>query len=487
VKVVSLAILEIRKFGDPVLRKASRPVPRVNNAVRKILDDMLETMRNASGAGLAAPQVGISKRIVIVDIGEGPLFLVNPEIVSVSEETQIGVEGCLSFPGYIGEVERPLKITVKALDRDGHDVWVDAEGYLARACCHEIDHLDGVLYTDRATTISEVKKEPDEPEGEEAKEREITAVFMGSPEFAVPSLDELVTSGVKVELVVTQPDRPFGRKQEIRPTPVKARAMELGIPVLTCERVGDPGVVRKIREIAPDFVIVAAFGQKLPEEVLSAPKIACLNVHPSLLPKYRGGNPVQRAIMNGDTATGVSIMYMSEKVDAGDIVLRREVPIGPNETFGTLERRLASLGAHVLVEAVRLLASGSVARIPQDEPEATIARHLSKGEEVIDWRRPAAEVHNLVRGLSPKPGAVTYLDGQRIKIWRTRLPLELHEGSHTAGSIIGVEGESALVQCGDVPIAVLEVQPEGRSSMSAQAFLMGLRSRNRVFGGRVET
>lgn len=483
-----MAIHEIRRFGDPVLRKVSRPVPRVNNAVREILDDMLETMRNAAGAGLAAPQIGISKRLVVLDIGEGPVFLVNPEIVSRSDETQTGVEGCLSLPGYIGEVERPLRVSVRALDRDGHSVWIDSEGYLARVLCHEIDHLDGILYTDRASTISEVKKgEAEESQDEEGEGREVRAVFMGSPEFAVPSLDELVSAGVKVELVVTQPDRPFGRKQEIRSTPVKARATELGIPVLSCERVSDPDVVKKILDVKPDFVIVVAFGQKLPKEILSVPEMGCLNLHPSLLPKYRGGNPIQRAVMNGDEVTGVSIIHMSERMDAGDIALQREVAIGPNETFGTLERRLASLGAHALVEVVYLMTLGKTPRTPQDESRVIFAPHLSKGEEVIDWTRPALQIHNLVRGLSPRPGAVTYMDGKRIKIWQTRVHSGPSKGSYAPGAIIGVEGESILVQCGDSPIAVTEVQPEGRSIMSAAAFLIGLRSETRAFGGRVET
>jgi len=483
-----LAIHEIRKFGDPVLRKIAKPVPRVNNAVRRILDDMLETMRNASGAGLAAPQIGISKRLVVVDVGEGPIFLVNPEIVSRSEETQTGVEGCLSLPGYVGEVERPLRVSVKALDRDGHTIWIDGEGFLARALCHEIDHLDGILYTDRATTISEIKKDEEE-ESQEGVEgaREIRAVFMGSPDFAVPSLDELVSAGVKVELVVTQPDRPFGRKRELRPTPVKARAIEMGIPVFACERVSDPEVIRQIVDLKPDFVIVVAFGQKLPTEILSAPSIGCLNLHPSLLPKYRGGNPIQRAVMNGDEVTGVSIIHMSERMDAGDIALQREVAIGPNETFGTLEKRLASIGAHALVEVVCLMAVGKASRTPQDESKISYAPHLRPGEDIIDWEKPASCVHNLVRGLSPRPGAVTYLDGRRIKIWQTCIYSGPSRGSHAPGSIIGVEGESMLVQCGDGPIAVLEVQPEGRTVMSAAAFLMGLRSNTRAFSGRVET
>jgi methionyl-tRNA formyltransferase len=473
-----LANLEIRQFGDPVLRKKCKAVPRVNNSIRKTLDDMLETMRAASGAGLAAPQVGISKRMVVVDIGEGPYFLVNPEVVSASEETQTGIEGCLSWPGYVGEVERPLRVTVKALDRDDHDVWIEGEGYLARALLHEIDHLDGVLYVDRATTISEVKKEPEEQtDGESGAEAlspsPLKAVFMGSPEFAVPSLDELVNAGVKVELVVTQPDRPFGRKRELRATPVKERAIELDLPVLTCEDVGDPGVVAKIREIAPDFVVVAAFGQKLPTAVLDAPALACLNVHPSLLPKYRGGNPIQRAIMNGDKATGVTIIHLSEKMDAGDIVLQKTVEIGPNETFGTLLKRLASLGAHALIQACCLVAAGSDRRTPQDEALATTARHLRRGEEIIDWSKSRESVHNLVRALSPRPGAVTFVDKERIKIWETRIPPVSTAHSARYGSIIGIEGDHALVQCGDGPLAVLLVQPEGRKPMSAKAFLIG--------------
>lgn len=475
-----MAVLEIRTLEDPVLRKKAKAVPRVNNAVRKILDDMLDTMRAVKGAGLAAPQIGFSKRMVVVDVGEGPFFLVNPEITSQSAESELKWEGCLSWPGYVGEVSRPLHVSVKALDRDGHDIWIEGGGFLARALCHEIDHLDGILFTDRAETISEVSKE-ESGEVVAEQEREVTAVFMGSPEFAVPSLDELVQAGVKVRLAITQPDRPAGRRQALKATAVKERALSLGVPVLACGSVGAPDVVTAVRDQRPDFIVVAAFGQRLPREVLEIPTVACLNVHPSLLPLYRGGNPVQRAVLNGDKVTGVTIIYMSERMDAGDIVLQKAVDIGPDETYGTLESRLASLGAHALVEAVSLLRAGSAGRTVQDEARATSAHHLRRGEDIIKWARPAEEVHNLVRGLSPRPGAVTWFNGERIKVWETRLLAGRTSGT-MPGALLALDGDAALVSTGRGAIGVVEVQPEGKNPMTARAFLAGRREAAGLFG-----
>lgn len=476
-----MAVLEIRTFDDPVLRKKARKVPRVNSAVRKTLDDMLETMRVASGAGLAAPQVGVSKRIVVVDVGEGPYFLVNPQIVSRSDEGEVKWEGCLSWPGYIGEVERSLRVTVKALDRDGHDMWVEGEGFLARALAHEIDHLDGVMFVDRAGTITEVPKEETAEVAAEEPKR-VTAVFMGSPEFAVPSLDELLQAGIKVPLVVTQPDKPSGRKQAPRPTPVKERAERLGIPVLACDTLKSPEAIEAVRRAKPDFIVVAAFGQKLPREILEAPALGCFNLHPSLLPLYRGGNPVRRAIMNGDAVTGVSIIYMSERVDAGDIAVQKPVEIGQDETCGTLETRLASLGAHALVEAIGLVRSGSAPRTPQDESSATRAPHLGPGEDIIEWGRTAGEIHNLVRALSPRPGAVTWFGGERIKVWETRLLPGGTAGDGPVGSLLGLDGDMALAAAGDGPLGVVQVQPEGKKPMTARAFFAGRRGVGGFFG-----
>ena len=480
--MIFLAQLEIRTFDDPVLRKKAKPVPRVSKSVKKTLDDMLDSMHKASGIDLAAPQIGIPKRLVVIDVGEGPYFLVNPEIVYESEETEVDWEGCLSWPGFIGEVERPVRVLVKALDRDGRTTWVEGEGILARALCHEIDHLDGIMFVDRAITIAEIV--PEELE-EELEQMDLTCVFMGSPEFSLPSLEALIEAGIKVPLVITQPDRPYGRKKVLKATPVKERATELGIQVLTPDGSWPPEVISAIREVEPDFIVVAAFGQKLPEEVLDIPKYGCLNVHPSLLPKYRGGNPIQRQIMAGETESGVSIMYMDPNVDAGDICLQKSLTIGPNETLGSLEKRLSVLGAQALLEAIASIYSGNSSRTPQDEKAKTVAFHLKPGEEIIDWTRSAQEIHNLVRALSPAPGAVTSFGDERIKIWETELVDSNFQGDFDnciPGTIVGTCDSKVLVCCGDGVLAVTQVQPAGKNRMSAKAFLAGRQKGPNKFG-----
>jgi len=484
-KVMQLAILEVRTFDDPVLRKKARQVLRVNNAVRKILDDMLDTMRDANGVGLAAPQVGVSKRLIVVDVGEGPYFLVNPEVVSVSSETEIKWEGCLSWPGYIGEVERPVRVSVKGKDRDGHDIWVEGEGLLARALLHEIDHLNGVLFIDRAKTIAEVPREDTVEVAFEA-EPQISCVFMGSPEFAVPSLEELFNSNIEIPLVITQPDRPYGRRQILKPTPVKERAVRLGLEVMTPKTLRSPDVIEKIKSISPDFITVVAYGQKLPSEILKIPKYACLNVHPSLLPKYRGGNPIQRQLMSGEKITGVTVIYMNKKMDAGDICVQKSVDVGPNETYGTLEKRLSVIGARALLEAMYLVYSGSAKRLAQDESKVTYAPHLKPGEELINWCLSATDIHNLVRALSPAPGAVTRYGDERIKVWETRL-IESGDDSTSRqtlqpGTILGIEKDMIRVQCGKGVIGICEVQPAGKRRMSAKAFLAGRQRGTTKFG-----
>ncbi|HHX09905.1 MAG TPA: methionyl-tRNA formyltransferase [Firmicutes bacterium] len=479
---VLLSGFEIHTFDAPVLRKKAKPVRRVNNKVREQLDAMLEAMRAASGVGLAAPQVGISKRMVVIDVGEGPHFLINPEIVSQSAETETKWEGCLSWPGYLGEVERPVKVCVKALNRDGHEIWVEGEGLLARALCHELDHLDGVLFIDRAKSIVEVE---DDFTGPDEALSGLKCIFMGSPEFALPSLDGLVQAGADVGLVVTQPDRPYGRKKILTPTPVKQRALELGLEVFTPENISSPEAIERLRLVEPDFIAVAAYGQRIPAQVLELPKYACLNVHPSLLPKYRGGNPIQRQIMAGEQKSGVTIIYMSERMDAGDVCVQKTVDVDPNETYGTLERHLSVTGADALIEAIALVYTGAAARTPQDEGESTYAPHLKPGEEIIDWQAPAEHIHNLVRALSPVPGAVTLFGTERTKIWRTQLlPSESYAFSDDTapGTILKIDDTMAVVRCGQGVIGVLEVQPAGKTTMIARAFLVGRQDRSNKFG-----
>jgi methionyl-tRNA formyltransferase len=252
--------------------------------------------------------------------------------------------------------------------------------------------------------------------------------------------------------------------------------------VLACDDITSPEAVKAVRALRPDYIVVAAFGQKLPAEILTAPRKACLNVHPSLLPLYRGGNPVQRAVMNGDKLTGVSIIYMSDEVDVGDISVQKSVEIGPDETYGTLESRLASLGAHALVEAIGMIQAGSAGRTAQDESRVTRAGRLRPGEDVIDWSSPALRIHNLVRGLSPRPGAVTWFGEERIKVWETRLlPGETAPGARP-GSVVRLDGDVAVVAAGDGVVGVLDVQPEGKKPMTAKAFLAGRPGAGSFFG-----
>ncbi len=477
-----MAVLDICKFDSPVLREKAQPVRKVNNKVRKQLNDMLDTMRSASGVGLAAPQIGISRRMVVIDVGDGPYFLINPEFVFQSVETETKWEGCLSWPGYVGEVERPLRVSVKALDADGRDVWVEGEGLLARALCHELDHLDGILFVDRAISIMEA--EPDYVDGDKDLSS-LNCVFMGSPLFAVPALNQLVDSGIDVSLVVTQPNRPYGRKQILTPTPVKKRAIELGLKVFTPDAIGTSQSIEKLTLARPDFIAVVAYGQKLPNSIIELPKYACLNVHPSLLPKYRGGNPIQRQIMAGEQTTGVSVILMGEQMDAGDICFQKSLKLEANETFGELENRLSIEGAQALVETIWSIYTGSAECKSQKESEATFAPHLKRGENVIDWKLSAHQIHNLVRALSPKPGAVTMFGNELTKIWRTQI-MSLQRVSNldrtVPGTVVKINGTMAIVKCGKGLLGVLEVQPAGKKTMAAAAFLAGRQKLTARFG-----
>jgi methionyl-tRNA formyltransferase len=450
-----MAAGEIRQDPDPVLRKVAKPVRKVNRQVRELLDDMLATMRRARGVGLAAPQVGISRRVVVVDVGEGPIELVNPEIVH-AEGSETAVEGCLSVPGLVGEVPRYRKVTVSGLNRYGRRIWVEAEGLLARALQHEIDHLNGVLFLDRALEVREALPVP-------------RVVFLGTGEFALPTLEAL-HERCELVAVVTRPDRPQGRGLLTGSPPVKERARELGVEVLQPASMGDRELLDRLASLEPDYLVVADFGRILPPPLLAVGK-AVVNLHPSLLPRWRGPAPIERAIMAGDEVTGVTTLHVSERVDAGDIILQKEVPISPEDTGGTLRARLAREGAELVVETVRLLVKGEAPRRPQDEGLATYAAPITAADEVLDWTAGAVDVANRVRALAPVPGARTTWSGRQLKVGRVRGARSAPEGS--PGEVVALTEEGFVVACGRGAVEILEVQPEGRRWMPAADFLRG--------------
>jgi methionyl-tRNA formyltransferase len=310
-------------------------------------------------------------------------------------------------------------------------------------------------------------------------------VFMGSAELACPSLCRLVRhEGIDVVGVVTQPDRPKGRRLETSPCAVKARAMRHDLRVLTPEDVNVPESVERIGELSPDLIVVVAYGQILQPPLLAVPPLGCVNVHASLLPKYRGAAPIQWAIANGDPMTGVSIMYMNERMDMGDIILQRETAIGPEETAGELHERLAELGAELLIEAVDLVREGSVPHWQQREQAASRAPKLKKSDGHIDWSMPAETIRNRVRAFNPWPCCYTNLPGgggsdraanapRTLRVLRASVE-PLPEAGAPAGRVVSVEGAGPLVSAGDgLGVRLREVQPEGRRVMGGDEFLRG--------------
>ena len=297
-------------------------------------------------------------------------------------------------------------------------------------------------------------------------------VFMGTPAFAVPSLSALVTAGHSVELVITQPDRPVGRKQTLTPPPVKVRAAELGLPVFQPRRVKSADSFEKLQGIAPDVIVVVGYGQIIPQRILDLPPHGCINVHASILPKYRGAAPINWAIANGETKTGVTTMKLVFKLDAGDMLLKCETPIGPEETAEQLFERLAPMGAELLIETLAGLEAGNVVAEPQREDKATFAPILKREDGEIDWNLAASRIYDRLRGFTPWPGVYTYFRDRRLQIHGAQA---LDEAGLGPGRV-STQDSRLRVGCGESSsLAVDEVQPEGKKRIAASDFVRGYR------------
>jgi methionyl-tRNA formyltransferase len=294
-------------------------------------------------------------------------------------------------------------------------------------------------------------------------------VFMGTPEFAVPSLQKLIDRGEMVMAVVTQPDRPKGRGQQLASPPVKIVAMDHGIPVFQPAKVRVPEFLEIIRGLRPDLIIVTAFGQILPKELLNIPRYGCINVHASLLPRYRGAAPINWCIINGETETGVTTMQMDEGLDTGDMLLKKVVPIGPDDDAQALHDQLSVVGAEALAETLDLLIAGKLNAEKQDGLLSNYAPMLKKEDGLIDWRRDPQSIRNLVRGLTPWPGAFTFLRDKTLKIYLCRVA----GGSGVPGSVLQADRSGLVIACGEGGLLVEELQLEGKKRLSARDFLAG--------------
>jgi methionyl-tRNA formyltransferase len=297
--------------------------------------------------------------------------------------------------------------------------------------------------------------------------------FFGTPAFAVPTLAALLASTHHVVGVVTQPDKPRGRGQRVSDAPVKALAVERGLPVLQPPRLARDLFAPAFAALAADLGVVAAYGKLLPEWLLQAPRLGLINVHASLLPKYRGAAPIQRAVVNGETQTGVTIMRIVKALDAGPMLARAVLPIGPDEGSDDVERRLAALGAELLVDTLGPLAAGTVIEEPQDDALATYAPRLTKEEGLIDFGRPARDVHNQIRGLRPWPGGYTFLHGARLAVHRARVsPRAVADAA--PGTCVAADADGVTIACGGATaIDLLELQPEGRRRMHVRDYVAG--------------
>lgn len=297
------------------------------------------------------------------------------------------------------------------------------------------------------------------------------AVFLGTPEFAVPTLAAMLEAGVEVAGVVTQPDRPSGRGQAPAAPPVKRLALGRGLAVFQPLKIKAPEAVAWVQERQPEAIVVVGYGQIIPAAIFDFPRLGTVNVHASLLPKYRGAAPIQWAIANGETRTGVTTMRIEEGLDTGDILLQRETPIGSDETAPELSRRLAEAGAELLVETLRGLEAGTITPRKQNQAEATLAPLLKKEDGRINWARSAAAIRNQVRGFDPWPGAYTAFRGEFLHLRRVRVA----GGPAGDPGRLEVDGRTLRVACGEGWLELLELQPEGKKRMTAQEFLNGRR------------
>ncbi|WP_054635277.1 methionyl-tRNA formyltransferase [Thalassobacillus sp. C254] len=297
-------------------------------------------------------------------------------------------------------------------------------------------------------------------------------LFMGTPDFSVPVLQRILEEGHEVVGVVTQPDRPKGRKKTLTPPPVKVEAEKHDLPVFQPEKIREKDQLSPILETNPEIVVTAAYGQLLPNELLDAPSYGCINVHASLLPKYRGGAPIHQAIIDGEKESGISIMYMVEKLDAGDVLSQVRVPIDEKDTVGTLHDKLSEAGADLLSDTLIKIKEGTIQAEPQNENKVTFASNIQRGQELLDWNKTGEELYNQIRGMNPWPVAYTVYNEKPVKIWWAEKTASPKKGK--PGEVLSIEENGIIVGTGDdTAIKIKELQPSGKKRLKASDYLRG--------------
>lgn len=435
-------MLKIHRTTDPILRAECEPVKEFDFELQKLIDEMVETMRQKKGVGLAAPQVGVSKKIFICEF-EGdkesklkgfPLTVIcNPEIVKKSKQEKIMVEGCLSFPGLEVLIKRPKNIVIKGQDRFGHPIEINADGFFSRVIQHENDHLNSTLLIDKIHRIK--------------------IVFIGTGTLGLRTL-ELLAKYPQYEIlaVVTGERKTVISRQEKETNHVLAMAEKLKLPVIQTVNLNrDKRVIEKIKKLKPDLGVMADFGQIISKEVLDIPKKGIINIHPSLLPSYRGPSPIQQTILNGDEETGVSLIMTSDKMDAGDIVSQVRVKLNGNETSTILKDYLSELAANLFINTIPYYFAGDLAPIIQEEDKATYTEMVQKGNGVVTFDTPAIEVERKIRAFDEWPKVSIEIKGKKVQLL----------SSHFSP---------------DNELVIDLVKPEGKKTMNYTDFVNGYRT-----------
>ncbi|MEX0594746.1 MAG: methionyl-tRNA formyltransferase [Patescibacteria group bacterium] len=405
--------MDVRVIYDPILRQVAQPVTVFDAQLKKEANEMLKTMKSHIGVGLAANQVGLNKRLIVLgykptgpddELPELPfLQLCNPKLIKSSQEKAVMTEGCLSLPGLELPVERSAGVTIEANDLTGKKTVIKAKGLLARVLQHEIDHINGILFTDHVKNYQNL-----------ADYRFARMVFIGSDDFSLAHLNALTDAGLNVVAVVTETAKKSGRGQTLREPVVKDNAKQQGIAVFQPESAEE--ITPIIKQIEADLIVLASYGKILKAETLEAPTYGAINIHPSLLPKFRGATPIQSAILSGDAQTGVTVMTMVEQVDAGQIISQQTLAILEDETTPALRKRLAKLGTKMLLEAIPTYLSGRAKLIEQNSQEKSLTHRFKKDDGAIDWDQPAEQIVRKIRAFTPWPGSFTQFNGKRLKI-----------------------------------------------------------------------
>jgi len=422
---------------NPILREETQKVEIFDGELQELVDDMIYTMRNADGIGLAAPQISESKKILVVEYesendkdNSFPLtVLINPEIMDISDDQKFMVEGCLSFPGKELYIKRPDEITVSGCDRWGSPLVIKAGGLFSRALQHEIDHINGILMVDHV--------------------KEIRTIFIGNGTLGLPTLDMLNSNPqYKLEAVFVSSDQLVGRKKTLTETPVAKKAKEMGIKVNKVETIKSSEIVKKIKNINPDLMILADYREIIPDNIFEIPKFGLLNIHPSILPKYRGPSPVVSAILNGDKTTGVSIIKINQGIDTGDVLAQIETKIRSRETAISLKKRLAEIGADLLAELIPYYIAGEISPIKQKDDSSSGTIKLSKDQGKLYGKESSVVIDRMVRALNPWPGVYLIKDNKRIYL--TKVHLDKNR-----------------------KLIVDKIKPEGKKEMNYQDYLRG--------------